>query len=66
MCIMHAVQGLLVVLLYKTRPCIKLAVLTACISKSLCVMCTLRGSLLVKHCLLLIMTAIRCPGSQER
>lgn len=66
MCIMHAVQGLLAVLLYKTRPCIKLAVLTACISKSLCVMLAMRGSLVVKQCLLLIMTDICCFASQER
>lgn len=62
---MHAVQGLVAVLLYKTRLCIKLAVLTACISKSLCVMLVMRGSLVVKHCLLLIMSDICCFASQE-
>lgn len=60
MCIMHAVQGLLAVMLLKIRPCTKLAVLTAYISKSLCVVLATRGSLAVKHCFLLIMTDICC------
>ena len=66
MCIMHGVQGPLAVLLYKTGTCIKLAVLTACISKSLCVMLAMRGGLVVKHCLLLITTDICFFASQER
>lgn len=50
----------------KNRPCIKLAVLTACISKSLCATFAMRGSSVVKHFLLLIMTDMHCFASQKR
>lgn len=61
---MYAVQGLLAVRLYflffLSRRCVKLAVLTASISESLCVMLVMSGSLVVKHCLALIMADVCC------